>query len=45
MKTLMLLGLMALLSACGGGGDDTDPPQDTKQTAPHIDCSASEVCK
>lgn len=45
MKTLMLLGLAALLSACGGGGDDSEPLPDTRQVTPHLDCSASAVCK
>lgn len=41
MKTIMMLGLLALLSACGGGGSDEEP---VVSTLP-VQCGASGVCK
>lgn len=41
MKTILMLGLLAVLAACGGGGSDEEP---TSGVQP-VQCGASGVCK
>lgn len=41
MKRMLMLGLLGLLAACGGGGSDEEP---TVNTQP-VQCGASGVCK